>query len=76
MTHAFCHTHRAWLQALGTSIAVQQQMMRPAAVRTTMNIYGDVAANTMSAAGIKVAPLAFQNIGPQQELFVGFWLLR
>jgi len=37
-THSFRHTHRSWLDAVGTSIAVQQKMMRHADIRTTMNI--------------------------------------
>ena len=39
-THAFRHTHRSWLDAVGTPIAVQQKMMRHTDIRTTMNIYG------------------------------------
>jgi len=39
-THSFRHTHRSWLDAVGTSVAVQQKMMRHADIRTTMNIYG------------------------------------
>lgn len=37
-THAFRHTHRSWLDAVGTPIAVQQKMMRHTDIRTTMNI--------------------------------------
>lgn len=66
-THAFRHTHRSWLDAVGTSIAVQQKMMRHADVRTTMNIYGDVVTDEMTTAGIKVAQLAFQSSGAQAE---------
>jgi integrase len=42
-THSFRHTYRSWLDAVGTPIAVQQKMMRHSDIRTTMNIYGDVA---------------------------------
>jgi integrase len=35
------HTYRSWLDAVGTSIAVQQKLMRHADIRTTMNVYGD-----------------------------------
>jgi integrase len=66
-THAFRHTHRSWLDAVGTSVAVQQKMMRHADIRTTMNIYGDVVTDEMTTAGIKVAQLAFQGIGAQAE---------
>jgi integrase len=66
-THSFRHTHRSWLDAVGTSIAVQQKMMRHADIRTTMNIYGDVVTDEMTTAGIKVAQLAFQRNGAQAE---------
>jgi integrase len=66
-THAFRHTHRAWLDAVGTSIAVQQKMMRHTDIRTTMNIYGDVVTDEMTTAGIKVAQLAFHGNGAQAE---------
>jgi integrase len=52
---------------VGTSIAVQQKMMRHADIRTTMNIYGDVVTDEMTTAGIKVAQLAFQRNGAQTE---------
>ena len=66
-THSFRHTHRSWLDAVGTSIAVQQKMMRHADIRTTMNIYGDVVTDEMTTAGVKVSQLAFQGNGAQAE---------
>jgi integrase len=66
-THAFRHTHRSWLDAVGTSVAVQQKCMRHRDIRTTMNIYGDVVTDEMATAGIKVAQLAFQSNGAQAE---------
>jgi integrase len=36
------HACRAWLDAVGTSIAVQQKLMRHTDIRTTMNRYRDV----------------------------------
>jgi integrase len=66
-THTFRHTHRSWLDAVGTTVAVQQKMMRHADIRTTMNIYGDVVTDEMNTAGIKVARLAFQGNGAQSE---------
>jgi len=60
-THTFRHTYRSWLDAVGTSIAVQQKMMRHADIRTSMNVYGDVVTDEMSTAGNKVAQLAFQT---------------
>jgi integrase len=66
-THSFRHTHRSWLDAVGTPVAVQQKMMRHADIRTTMNIYGDVVTDEMTTAGIKVSRLAFQGDGAQAE---------
>lgn len=66
-THAFRHTYRSWLDAVGTPIAVQQKMMRHSDIRTTMNIYGDVVTDEMETAGLKVAQLAFQGNGAQAE---------
>jgi integrase len=62
-THTFRHTYRSWLDAVGTSVAVQQKMMRHSDIRTTMNIYGDVVTDEMNTAGIKVAQLAFRGNG-------------
>ena len=66
-THAFRHTYRSWLDAVGTSVAVQQKMMRHSDIRTTMNIYGDVVTDEMTVAGAKVAQIAFRGIGAQTE---------
>jgi integrase len=41
-THAFRHTYRSWLDAVGTAITVQQKLMRHSDIQTTLNIYGDV----------------------------------
>jgi integrase len=66
-THAFRHTYRSWLDAVGTTIAVQQKMMRHTDIRTTMNIYGDVVTDEMTTAGSKIARLAFPLNGAQAE---------
>jgi hypothetical protein len=66
-THAFRHTYRSWLDAVGTAIAVQQKMMRHTDIRTTMNIYGDVVTDEMTTASAKVAQLAFRGNGAQTE---------
>ena len=39
-SHAFRHTHRSWLDAVGTPVGVQQRLMRHTDIRTTMNVYG------------------------------------
>ena len=60
-THAFRHTYRSWLDAVGTSIAVQQKLMRHADICTTFNIYGDVVTNEMEQAHSKVVGLALSR---------------
>jgi len=57
-THAFRHTYRSWLDAVGTPIAVQQKLMRHSDIRTTLNIYGDVVTDEMAQAHAKVVNLA------------------
>jgi integrase len=66
-THAYRHTYRSWLDAVGTPVAVQQKMMRHADIRTTFNIYGDVVTDEMTTASSKVAQLAFQSNGARAE---------
>jgi len=66
-THAFRHTYRSWLDAVGTPVAVQQKMMRHADIRTTFNIYGDVVTDEMTTASSKVAQLAFPTNGAQDR---------
>jgi hypothetical protein len=53
---------------VGTSVAVQQKMMRHADIRTTMNIYRDVVTDEITTAGIKASQLAFQGNGAQGKL--------
>lgn len=60
-THVMRHTYRSWLDAVGTSVAVQQRLMRHADIRTTMNVYGDVVTDEMSTAHSKVVALALSG---------------
>lgn len=60
-THAFRHTYRTWLDSVGTPVGVQQRLMRHSDIRTTMNIYGDVATPDMREASAKVALLALNG---------------
>ena len=57
-SHTFRHTHRTWLDSVGTPVGVQQKLMRHADIRTTMNIYGDAATADMRAAHEKVVRMA------------------
>jgi integrase len=64
-THTMRHTNRSWLDAVGTTLAVQQKLMRHASITTTMNTYGQVVTNEMELASGKVARLALN--GAQTE---------
>jgi integrase len=72
-THSMRHSFRSWLDAVGSSVATQQQLMRHRDVRTTMNVYGRVVTDAMSVAAGKVARLAVPgldsetNSTPQQH---------
>ena len=61
-THTMRHTYRSWLDAVGTSIAVQQKLMRHADIRTTMNVYGDVVTDEMEHAHSKVVRMALARV--------------
>jgi integrase len=56
------HSYRAWLDAVGTSVAVQQKLMRHTDIRTTMNLYGDVVTDAMTVVSGKVAGLALNGM--------------
>jgi hypothetical protein len=60
-THSLRHTYRSWLDAVGTSIAVQQKLMRHADIRATMNVYGDIVTDEMAQANSKVVGLALKG---------------
>jgi integrase len=60
-SHTFRHTHRSWLDAVGTPIGVQQKLMRHADIRTTMNVYGTAATTEMAVASGKVTALALNG---------------
>jgi len=66
-THAFRHTYRSWLDAVGTSITVQQKMMRHQHITATLDICGDVVTDEMAIASMKVSQLAFHTNGAQTE---------
>jgi integrase len=60
-SHTFRHTHRTWLDSVGTPVGVQQRLMRHADIRTTMNIYGDAITDDMRQAHEKVVKLALTD---------------
>jgi len=57
-SHTFRHTHRSWLDAVGTPVGVQQRLMRHTDIRTTMNVYGTAATADMRQAHTKIVRLA------------------
>jgi integrase len=57
-SHTFRHTHRTWLDSVGTPVGVQQRLMRHSDIRTTMNLYGEAMTDDMRQAHQKVVSLA------------------
>jgi integrase len=57
-THVLQHTFRTWPGSLGTAVGVQQQLMRHADIRTTMNIYGDAVTSDLAQAHGKIVTCA------------------
>jgi integrase len=66
-THAFRHSCRMWIDSIGAPVGVQQKLMRHSDIRTTMNIYGDVATNDMREAHVKIVGLALNGTGNGTE---------
>ena len=66
-SHTFRHTYPTWLDSVGTPVGVQQRLMRHADIRTTMNIYGDVATPDMCEAHHKIVGLALNGTGNGTE---------
>lgn len=63
-THSMRHTFRSWLDAVGSSLATQQKLMRHSDIRTTMNVYGQIVTDAMAVAAGKVARLAVPGSEP------------
>lgn len=61
-THSLRHTYRSWLDSVGTPLGVQQNLMRHADIRTTMNVYGDAATADMAEAHGKIVGLALNGL--------------
>jgi integrase len=58
--HSFRHTYRSWLDSVGTSMGVQQKLMRHAQIATTMNVYGDAMMESKRAANSKVVQMVLR----------------
>jgi integrase len=58
--HTFRHTYRSWLDLVGTSMGVQQKLMRHAQIATTMNVYGDAMMESKRTANSKVVQMVLR----------------
>jgi len=54
------HTYRSWLDAVGTGITVQKELMRHADIRTTLS-YGKTDSKEMKQANSKITRRAFDS---------------
>jgi integrase len=55
--HTFRHSHSTLLHSLGVDLKVQQQLLRHADIRTTMNIYTQAVPNALREANSTVVRL-------------------
>jgi integrase len=55
--HTFRHSHSPLLHALGVDLKVQQELLRRADIRTTMNIYTQAVPSALQEANSKVVRL-------------------
>jgi integrase len=65
--HTFRHTYRSWLDLVGTSIGVQQKLMRHAQIATTMNVYGNAMMESKREANSKVVQMALRQEGRRAQ---------
>jgi integrase len=56
------------LDAVGTPIAVQQELVRHGDIRTTMNVYRDVVTDEMEQAHSKVVGLALNGAQAERKI--------
>lgn len=59
--HTFRHTYRTWLDETGAPLKVQQELMRHADIRTTMNIYGSALNDSLRKANSKVVDMVLKK---------------
>lgn len=66
-THSMRHSFRSWLDAAGTPITVQKQLMRHSSIKTTLDVYGDVVTDEVSAAHSKVVGMVLGRANSTQK---------
>ncbi|MGD0792830.1 MAG: site-specific integrase [Terriglobales bacterium] len=59
--HSLRHTYRSWLDSTGSSMTIQQKLMRHSSIVTTAR-YGDADAADMAAASGQIADRAFNGL--------------
>lgn len=60
--HTFRHTYSTLLHALGTTPAVQKELLRHSNIRTTLNVYTQAVSEEKRAAASKVARMLYQVV--------------
>ena len=64
----FEKAYRSWLDSVGTSMGVQQKLMRHAQIATTMNVYGNSMMESKREANRKVVRMALRlTTGSENE---------
>jgi site-specific recombinase XerD len=59
--HSLCQSYRAWLDAIGVPLGVQQKLMQHANISTTMNVYGGAFMEAKRKANTSVVQRVFSQ---------------
>jgi integrase len=72
--HTFRHTYSSMLRQLGVDVKVQQELLRHADIRTTMNIYPQAVSEQKRTAHSKVVRMVLPVTVPKNQKAIGhFW---
>lgn len=66
--HTFRHTYSTWLHALGTTPAVQKELLRHANIQTTLNLYTRAVSEEKRAAASKIAGILHHPVLADAEV--------
>jgi integrase len=65
--HTFRHRYRSWVDDTGAPMSVQKELMRPASIQTTMNVYGKAISDSKRSANSKVVQMVLKPSKSDQQ---------
>ena len=60
--YSYCQSARSWLDETGAPMKVQQELMRDAAIQTTMNVYGQAMSPSQQEANGKIVEMVLKPL--------------